>query len=237
MWAIEYGYTPIGGGSPEAEAKKLQEIASRSGEPNLVYLTDEDTNATDPDPLSNRFDLGNDTVAYAKLRAKLISELWPGLVERVVEEGDGYQKARQTFNVLLAQYGRAMDFASRYVGGVYVSRSHRGDKDAKPPFVVVDAAKQREALSFVIGNSFHDDAFGLTPDLLKYMTVEQWFDDGSAGQDPAWRVHDRIMGFQASVMTMLMNPAPMGIDSTSSVRPNDAKRSPISVGLASKRVA
>jgi hypothetical protein len=70
----------------------------------------------------------------------------------------------------------------------------------------VDAEKQRAALEFVIENSFYDKAFGLSPELLKYLTVEKWYDDGSASQDPAWRVHDRIMGFQASVMTMLMNP-------------------------------
>ena len=39
---------------------ELKKIAARSGEPGLAYATDEDTRGIDPDPLSNRFDLGND---------------------------------------------------------------------------------------------------------------------------------------------------------------------------------
>ncbi len=207
MWAIEYGYTPIEGGSPEKELPKLKEIAARSGEPHLVYLTDEDTNAVDPDPLSNRFDLGNDTVAYAKLRAKLISELWPGLVERVVKEGDGYQRARQTFNVLLAQYGRAMDFAARYVGGVYVSRSHRGDKDAKPPFVVVDAAKQREALALIEENVLSDKPFGFTPELYNQLAVSRWYHWGTdANVRTDYAVHKTILMWQERSLSRLLSP-------------------------------
>ena len=59
MWAIEYGYKPLGGGT-EGEAAELKKIAARSGEPALAYATDEDTRGIDPDPLVNRFDLGND---------------------------------------------------------------------------------------------------------------------------------------------------------------------------------
>jgi hypothetical protein len=207
MWAIEYGYTPIGGGAPEAELPKLKEIAARSGEANLVYLTDEDTNAVDPDPLSNRFDLGSDTVAYAKLRAKLISELWPGLVERSVENGDGYQRARQTFNVLLAQYGRAMDFASRYVGGVYVSRSHRGDKDAKPPFAVVEAAKQREALALIEENVLSDKPFGFTPELYNQLSTSRWYHWGTnADQRTDYAVHETILMWQERSLSRLLSP-------------------------------
>ena len=59
-WAIDYGYRPVSGNSPEAEKVALRKIASRSGESVLAFATDEDTMAGDPDPLSNRFDLGND---------------------------------------------------------------------------------------------------------------------------------------------------------------------------------
>jgi len=73
----------------------------------------------------------------------------------------------------------------------------------------VPAETQREALNFVIRNAFYDEAFGLTPELLNKMTTEKWLDEGSwsaALQDSTWPVHDRIMGIQSSVMTMLLNP-------------------------------
>ena len=125
MWAIEYGYKPLSGGT-EGEVAELKKIAARSGEPGLAYATDEDTRGIDPDPLSNRFDLGKDPIAYAKLRAQLISELWPKVVDEVTKDGDGYQRARRAFGVLLGNHGTAMYFASRYVGGLYVNRDSQG---------------------------------------------------------------------------------------------------------------
>ncbi len=68
IWAIEYGYKPLSGGT-EGEVKELQKIAARAGEAELAYATDEDTRGIDPDPLANRFDMGKDPVEYAKQRS------------------------------------------------------------------------------------------------------------------------------------------------------------------------
>jgi hypothetical protein len=41
------------------------------------------------------------------------------------------------------------------------------------------------------------------------MTVDKWFDEGGRRyiyEDPTWPIHDRIMGVQASALTMVMNP-------------------------------
>ncbi len=70
MWAIEYGYKPLSGGT-DGEVAELKKIAARCGEPELAYATDEDTRGIDPDPLSNRFDMGKDPIAYAKMRAAI----------------------------------------------------------------------------------------------------------------------------------------------------------------------
>ena len=156
MWAIEYGYKPISANDPEGEVAELNKIASRSGEPGLAYSTDEDTRGIDPDPTSNRFDLGNDAVEFAKQRAKVVSEVMPKLVDKVTKEGDGYQRVRQAFGVMLSEEGQAMYFASRYVGGVYVNRSHKGDAKAQDPYVVVDPKKQRDAIKLIEDQVFND---------------------------------------------------------------------------------
>ena len=87
------------------------------------------------------------------------------------KDGDGYQKARRAFGVLLAQYGQAMYFASRYVGGLYVSRSHKGDADAQPPFVVVEPAKQREALTLLEEKVFSDKPFQFPPEMYNHLAA------------------------------------------------------------------
>ncbi len=69
---------------------------------------------------------------------EIIGDLWPGIVDR---SGQGWRRLPRrckTFNILLTKYGQAMFFASREVGGIYVSRNHKGDANATAPFVVVE---------------------------------------------------------------------------------------------------
>ncbi|MBX3413460.1 MAG: zinc-dependent metalloprotease [Pirellulales bacterium] len=205
MWAIEYGYKPLSG-STESEVEELKKIASRAAEPQLAYATDEDTRGIDPDPLSNRFDMGKDPVEYAKLRAKLIAELWPDVVNDVTKDGEGYQKARQAFGILLGNHGRAMHFASRYVGGLYVNRDHKGDANARPPFQVVEVAKQRDALALVEEQVFSDKPFNFPPELYNYMAASRW---NHWGMNSPIRLdlpaHEVISMWQERILSQLMS--------------------------------
>ena len=84
---------------------ELKKIASRSGEPGFAFASDEDTRGIDPDPHSMRYDMTNDLVDYAKSQAKLVSQSMPHVVDDSTKEGEGYQRARRTFGILLARYG------------------------------------------------------------------------------------------------------------------------------------
>jgi hypothetical protein len=206
MWAIEYGYKPLSGGT-DGEVAELQKIAARCAEPALAYATDEDTRGIDPDPLANRYDLGKDPIAYAKLRAKLIGEQWPTVVEKAAKDGEGYQKARQVFGVLLANHGRAMYFASRFVGGVYVSRAHKGDPNAVAPFVVVDPAKQREALALVEEQVFSDKPFQFPPALYSHLASSRWSHWGTTiSPRTDFPVHEVIGMWQDRILEQLLSP-------------------------------
>ena len=174
MWAIEYGYKPLKGGSPEGELPELKKIAARSGEPGLAFATDEDTRGIDPDPHSMRFDMGNDLVEYAKSQAKLVAESLPHVVDELTKDGDGYQRARRAFGMLLARHGEVMFSASRYVGGLYVSRSHKGDAKAPKPLEVVPAERQRAALGLLEEQVFSDKPFNFPPELYNQLAASHW---------------------------------------------------------------
>jgi hypothetical protein len=205
MWAIEYGYKPLSGGT-EGEGAELKKIASRAAEPQLAYATDEDTRGIDPDPLSNRFDLGSDTIEYAKARAKLVSEMWPSVVAKVTADGDGYQRARQAFGVLLSNYGQAMFFASRQVGGISVNRDHKADPNARAPFVVVPAAKQREALTLVEEQVLSDKPFNFPPELYNQLAASRWYHWGSDMPTRVdYAIHDVIGQWQDRVLDQLLS--------------------------------
>ncbi|HEV2968405.1 MAG TPA: zinc-dependent metalloprotease [Pirellulales bacterium] len=207
MWAIEYGYKPISASDSEGEVAELNKIAARSGEPGLSYSPDEDTRGIDSDPLSNRFDLGNDPVAFAKQRAKVVNEVWPKLVDKVTKEGDGYQRVRQAFGVLLSEEGESMYFAARYVGGVYVSRSHKGDAHSADPYVVAEPAKQRDALKLMEEQVFNDAPFQFPPSLYNHMAATRWSHWGSeVPPRNDYPVHQVIALWQDRILQQLLSP-------------------------------
>ena len=102
---------------------------------------------------------------------------------------------------------RSIGTMANWLGGAYIYRDKKGDPNGRLPIEVVSAKKQRDALQFVIDNSFRDDAFGLTDDLLKRMSVDKWLDDSQLSlDDSVWPIHDTIMNIQASVLSALMYP-------------------------------
>ena len=202
-WAIEYGYKAVPGGTT-GEVKELEKIASRSGEPQLAYSTDEDTIGSDPDPDSNRFDLGADALEYAKMRAKVVQEIIPELVKRTAGEGQDYTQTRRALNILLSQHGQGMFFVARYVGGLQTSRSHQGDKDAKPPVDLVDIVKQREALTLLEEQVFSDTPYQFPDDLYKYLATSNWRHWGTSDSNRKdFPIHDVVSMWQTRVLDQL----------------------------------
>jgi hypothetical protein len=198
-WAIEYGYKVC----DEAELKK---IAARSGEDGLAYTTDEDTVGSDPDPFSNRFDLGSDPIAYAQSRAAVVKDLLPGLVDRMTEEGDDYTKARRAFNILLSQIGQSTFFTSRVVGGLDTSRSHKGDEGAKPPLAPLDPKQQREALSLLEEQLFSDKPFQFPPEVYGFLAPSRWNHWGTRPTDRKdFPIHDYIAMWQDRALAQLLS--------------------------------
>lgn len=197
-WAIEYGY------KTDADEDDLKKIASRQAEDGLDYATDEDTRSTDSDPLSNRFDLGENPVNFARQQMELSNGLMDKILERSVEEGDGYQRARQAFGLLLSEYWRSAFFAARFPGGVLVHRDHKGDPKRRPPFEVVEADKQRAAVKLLSQTAFGTPKYD--PELLNHLAASRW---SHWGMDLSSRldypIHDTIGMMQNRILSQLLS--------------------------------
>ena len=196
-WAIEYGYT----------FNDPKDVAKRSTEPGHDYGTDEDVGG--PDPSIQRYDFSKNPLDYAKSQMEMAKYHRGRLLDKFVKDGESYSKVRRGYEITLAMQTRCLAMMSPWVGGAFVNRDLKGDPGARNPVVVVPAAQQRDALRWVIDNSFYDDVYGLTPELLEKMTVDKWLDAGGFGearQDNAYPIHDRIGGVQAMVITRLINP-------------------------------
>jgi len=197
IWAIEYGYTQ--------NERDLKGILDRVAEPELQYATDEDTFG--PDPLARRYDFSKEPLDYANNQMRIAQHNRGRIIDKFVKDGDSWAKARRGYEMTLAMQTRAVSIMSNWLGGAFVYRDKKGDKNARLPIEVVPAKKQRDALNFVIENTFKDEAFGLTQDLLRRMTVDKWGDDMSSTMtDATWPIHDQIMGIQASTLARLMYP-------------------------------
>jgi len=198
-WAIQYGYKPL------SSTAELKAIASRCAEPALDYCTDEDTRGFDPDPLCSRYDLGKDPIRFARQRVEVINQAMANLVERMTAEGDGYHKARRAFNILLSEHGKAMQSAARFIGGVYVHRDHRGDPNARPPFVVVERKKQREAMMLLAEEVFGRESYQFPGELYGYMGPSFWSHWGSRRLPRVdYPIHDVMLAWQDQVLGRLL---------------------------------
>ena len=196
-WAIEYGYLP--------DESKLAEILKRSSEPEMQYSTDEDTSG--PDPLARRYDYSKDPLDYSENQMRLVKLYRERLLDKFVKDGDSWAKARRGYELTLGEQTKSISMMANWLGGTTVNRDKKGDPGNRPSLIPVPAEQQRKALDFVIRNAFRDDSFGLTNQILSRLTVDKWADEGvrSMGES-TFPIHDRILGIQASALTMVMNP-------------------------------
>ncbi|KLU06294.1 hypothetical protein RISK_001505 [Rhodopirellula islandica] len=198
FWAIEYGYT--------FEDSKIKDILKRCSEPELQYATDEDTSG--PDPYARRYDFGKDPLTFAEEQMRLVQLYRERLLEKFVKEGDSWAKARRGYELTLAIQTKSVSMMANWIGGAFVNRDKKGDPGNRVPVEVVPAADQRAALQYVIDTSFRDESYGLTTEILERLGVDKWLDSGRGGMsnEATWPIHDRVLGMQASTLTLIMNP-------------------------------
>lgn len=203
-WAIEYGYAF----PKKGEEKLLKSITDKVATKGLEYATDEDTSFLDPDPHAARWDLGDDLVDFASSRYTLYGELRNNLLKRAVNDGESYFYARRYFSILMSNYLYASMLVSKYVGGEYVYRDHKGDPKARAPFVAVAPKKQRQALTFLAENLWSGKSLHFTPEILNHLAPGRWGHWGS-NEFNSWipvRIHEEILWTQFMPMMFILAP-------------------------------
>lgn len=197
-WAIEYAYKPISGNPQEELAK----IASRAPEKELIYATDEDLSGN-PDPRINLWDLG-DPLEFAEHRITFVKQMLEDLEEKVVAEGDGYQRLRYSFNTLINELATSTSLASLYIGGEYTARDHKGDENARPPMTPIDLKKQLQAFQLLQKEIFSDDLFDFSPDLLRKLAPEHVSDGFHSTSNYAYPIYGNVLSIQRIALSNIM---------------------------------
>jgi hypothetical protein len=202
-WAIEYGYSII------SKPEELEKILSRVSDPKLQFATDEDT--IGPDPFARRYDFAANPLQYARNQMSIVKHHRGKLLDHFVKKGQSWAKARYGYQLSLSLQARALSMMGNWIGGSFVNRDKKGDPGNRYPVTPVPAKRQREALEFMLHNAFNDEAFGLNTELLRRMGGDRWIDHlSSSMKDSTWPVHEKVMGIQASTLTMILNPTALG---------------------------
>lgn len=210
LWAIEFGYRQF---APDEEATALQSLAARSAtDPRLAYATDEDAGgdaniAGFPpgiDPLANRFDLGDDPLAYFKQQFLLTRELWRRTERRTPSADDDFRVNRRNLERGLARLQSAAPGMAKFVGGVYVNRDRAGS--GRPLLTPVDAARQREALKALTRELFASDSFRFDPNFMRRLGIDQFArrQDGAV-RGPDFSLAEAVLRIQRGTLDQLMS--------------------------------
>jgi len=198
-WAIAYGY------GPEDE---LEEVLARVSEPDLIFLSQAAMGAG-KDPRNATWELGKNNLEFCESRLGLAQELRNKLVSDIVEEGESWAVARRRYKSLLGTHLSALFAASGWIGGSFSNYDFKGDAGDRAPIEDVPAAEQRRAMNLIIENAFEDEAFGLTPDLVRHLGKEHWWDPSGMTElmeDPSFTVHDQVGQFHAIGLSLLLSP-------------------------------
>jgi hypothetical protein len=199
-WAIALGYGPEGA---------IEGLLEQSSRPEHLFLS-QASMSFGSDPRNQTWEVGADNLEFCEARMKLVSDLRAKLTDELVEEGESWAHARRRYQQLLGSQARTLLVAATWIGGAYESNDHKGTPDARPPITDVDPADQRRALEFVIRSSFDDAAYGLTPELVRHLGKESWWDPAGIEelmQDTSFSVHDTVGGFQAMGLALLLSPS------------------------------
>ena len=229
VWAIQFGY-----GAEEDREK----ILARVSEADLIFHND--LAMQGPDPRVMVWDIGADSLEFCDSRMRIVKDLRSKILTDLVKSGQPWKKARERYIALLGNQLQAVYVASRWIGGSYNNRDFKGDPGNRPFIENVPSERQRRALEFIIANALSDDAYGLTPELVKHLGLQFYYDEpGTADfmMDPSFEVHDMVAGIQATALTMVINPTTLRRLYDNEYRINGAEENPITLAEVMNRVS
>jgi hypothetical protein len=211
-WAIRYGYERFTNvRRPEDELVRLRGIADESTNPAYAYETDEDAEGDLAiDPRVAVFALSSDPLAFDRNQFALVDALVSKLDAAYPRGDQPYYQERRTFETMLVGYERAALLASKYVGGVYTSRDHRGQAGGRAPFAAIPRETSRRAFDLLARHVFSTTAMRFSPRLLDDLGPDHFQHRGADTQErPDFPVAEVVAGVQDAVMFRLFSPSAM----------------------------
>jgi hypothetical protein len=174
---IHFGYAPIPRAkSPFDEIATTAKWASVWSDPKYRFASDEDvawSGGHAIDPRVHQFVLTNDPLKWCGTQLGMVQKLVGQLNDKLPAAEHPYDEERFGFSVLVSQYGRCAGTAAHYIGGEYLSRARRGDRNAEPPLVPVSRAEERRAFDMIDHYLFANSAWAYSPKTLSHLVYSE----------------------------------------------------------------
>lgn len=182
-YAIHWGYARIPGArTPQDELPTLHRWAAAGWtNPLTTFASDEDVsyfNAHAIDPRVSWFDLTNDSLGWCTTQLDLTQHLMHVVDQRWPRPGHSPEESYNAFGWLMVHYLRCGGIAEHFIGGEYLSRSHKGDPKAAPPLQPVARKDEQRAFGVLNQYLFSQNAWNYSPSLLNTLTYTE--------QAPVW---------------------------------------------------
>jgi hypothetical protein len=209
QWAIRYGYEKFDHVyRPEDELVRLHGIADEGSRPQYAYATDEDANGPIAiDPRVATFGLSNDPLAFDRNQLDVVANLLGRLDNAFPNADQPYSEERLSFLTIMRSYNRAVMLATKYVGGIYTSRDHRGQPGARPPESPVPRETSRRAFELLADNVFSSRAMHFSPKLLSDLAPSHYSHRGvDSLERPDFPVEEYVADIQDNVMFAMFSP-------------------------------
>ncbi len=208
-WAIRYGYETFPNvRRPEDELKALHGVADESTNPEYAFETDEDANGPLAiDPRVATYALSSDPLAFDRNQYDVIDGLLAKLDSAYPRDDEPYYQERQTFSSMLRAYQRTSLLAAKYIGGIYTSRDHRGQRGGEPPFAPVPREESRRAFALLAENVFSSHAFRFSPQLIADLGPNHYLHRGvDEIERPDYPIAETVGELQDQIMFELFSP-------------------------------
>ena len=206
-WYIEYAYSP-GLEDANDEANRLNAIASRSTQPELVFGNDADDMrypGTGLDPRVNIYDLSSDSIGHAVSQMELMQATLNKMADWTPAQGNSYQEAVDGAGLIIRLWSISAGVISRWIGGVYVDRAMAGQEGGGEPLQPVEREQQKRAMAMLSEHLFAPTAFDVNGALWRHTAPERrGFDHSVSTEDP--KIHQAVLAGQKRVLDHLLHP-------------------------------
>ena len=206
-WAIEYSYKPSLADA-NAEKQRVEKLLNRSTDPLLTFGNDADAHRSPSvgiDPTINTWDMSSDAIGYGLDRIQLCKETMQEIGNKLTTDGKSYQELLFGHNSLMWNYYRSLNVIVRYIGGVKIDRSMKGQSTTAKPFTPVSVTEQKRAMKALTEHGFSPKAFTAPSGLYNYLQRQRrGWDHWGSTEDP--KILERIGAYQRSLLSHVLHP-------------------------------